>query len=290
MFATSTKRAAEFTRPVATCVRRLDGTIETMVGASVLLNKAGWIVTAYHLIEGGATFEEDAAKLAELKRSFADPDGVPSVADGRLVTDRATWWGEPGLKFENLEIVEELDLVIGQLVPPIPDPAMFSHPAKIKDPKNVELGASLCRLGYPFEDMGGVQFDNTTHGFDLPTSAFKAASPSDGLLVNTRAISAATDYPFALKTLELSSAGLRGQSGGPIYDRDGVVWGVQIKMEPWTYDFDLPRNHGSGSNHDPSDGHAKKDRLSHSHFVGVGVHAETLVGLLRDLRVDYTPG
>jgi hypothetical protein len=43
--------------------------------------------------------------------------------------------------------------------------------------------------------------------------------------------------PFPLKWIETSSPGLKGQSGGPLLDERGTIWGVQSNTFSYNLGF-----------------------------------------------------
>src|SRR5437667_155719 len=51
MFAASAKIAAEFTRPVVISHRLFSGRCESGIGAFVVVNDQGWILTAWHMLD-----------------------------------------------------------------------------------------------------------------------------------------------------------------------------------------------------------------------------------------------
>ena len=88
---------------------------------------------------------------------------------------------------------------------------------------NLQPGRFLCRLGFPFPEFKNFEYDKdndqiiwTNIGREL-TPRF----PIEGML--TRFV---LDNENNRIGFELSTPGLRGQSGGPAFDTDGKVWGM----------------------------------------------------------------
>jgi hypothetical protein len=81
--------------------------------------------------------------------------------------------------------------------------------------------------------------------------------------------------------LETSSPGLKGQSGGPIVDTRGVVWGIQSKTANLSLGFDPTV---------PSEDGKKQGSRKEHQFLNVGwaAHPETIVGLLKEKGVSHT--
>jgi hypothetical protein len=88
------------------------------------------------------------------------------------------------------------------------------------------VGTSLCRLGHPFHDIKAT-FDESSEKFSLDPGTFPIPRfPNDGILTRF-VIKNAADGSGQATYIETSTAGLRGQSGGPIFDRRARVCGIQ---------------------------------------------------------------
>src|SRR5690606_19258234 len=137
-------------------------------------------------------------------------------------------------------------------------------------------GTSLCRLGYPFH-AAMADYDEDNDMFRLaPNTLPIPRFPIEGIY--TRAIITDQQYTpeHRLKFIETSSPGLRGQSGGPIFDKHGTVWGIQSH----TTSLDL------GFKPTVKDG--KRDIVENQFLnVGVGTHPEVIVTMLNKLGVSY---
>jgi S1-C subfamily serine protease len=67
--------------------------------------------------------------------------------------------------------------------------------------------------------------------------------------------------------IETSSPGIRGQSGGPIFDQHGAVWGIQSATTSYPMDFST--------------------KVEQYYHVGVGVSSATIVGFLKHLGIKF---
>jgi hypothetical protein len=116
-------------------------------------------------------------------------------------------------------------LAIGRLQPF--DPSWVTRYPRFKDPaKPMPPGTSLCRLGFPFHEIK-ASCDPLTGNFTLaPGSLPVPFFPIEGIY--TREIIVQADNASA-RFVETSSPGLRGQSGGPIFDVNGTVWAIQSR-------------------------------------------------------------
>jgi hypothetical protein len=93
-----------------------------------------------------------------------------------------------------------------------------------KDGGDVKQGKFLCRLGFPFPEFTNFAYDAATDAIDWNDQGRKDTPrfPIEGMVTRHSgpAIGVITGF-------ELSTPGLRGQSGGPAFDVEGRVWGMQ---------------------------------------------------------------
>jgi hypothetical protein len=227
--------AEHFTRPIVISTRRLNGKVESAVATYVLLNADGWFLTAGHVFDHWRGFE---LHLPEIRNYRAAEDAItadPSLnadqrrralkrlagtADMAWIENCSAWWGTDGLSFRDVSVLGELDVALGRLEPT----NLLAGPyPTFKNPDiGFRPGRSLCRFGFPFEQIA-VSFDPARSAFSLDQLQL-ALFPIEGIL--TRII-AGTGTPAQF--IETSSPGLRGQSGGPLCDSRGRIWGIQSR-------------------------------------------------------------
>lgn len=293
MFSKAYNDVSGFTRPVMTAVRRRDGKTESSIGTFIVLNADGWILTAAHIVTGiqkiltsAVVVKEHEAKAAvikndtsidekERKRRLRALGHPPEDASSSC----AVRWGMGNMPTHMVETyaLPEVDLAIGRLHP-FDSSGIVSYP-KIKDPgKAFFRGTSLCRFGYPFASMN-VQVNpaaNTFH-FDGVPPVF----PNEGIYTRQVDVEmpdgSKPQSPFPLLFIETSSPGLKGQSGGPIVDVHGAVWGIQSITRSYPLGFDAK----------VKDGDKVRDASNDFFHVGWGIHAATIVGFLNQRGVKY---
>jgi len=276
--------AREFTRPVVISRRAVDGTCTSSIGAYVAINRDGWVVTAAHILrqleQDGAQVLAAANAAAELDRIKADTTLDKRQRQKRIAAVQhpapkstrnvSPWWGQDGLKIAEFYIlpVPEIDLAVLRLAPF--DPAWITVYPKFKDPsKGIDPGVSLCKLGYPFNEITPTWDD--VKEFALPGGGAFPFFPLEGMF--TREIIYLTNPPppFPLKLIETSSPGLRGQSGGPTFDAEGAVWAIQSRTEHLKLEFDLPPG-------------VREAQFLH---VGRGASVATMLPLFDSLKINY---
>ena len=288
MFVDAYKLAAEFTKPVIVSIRRLDGSVQCSCGAFVVLNENGWIITVAHLWNWHHQHQQD---LPAVQKYRADASAIEKDAglsakqkqrqlrrlkgDPKWVTNSSFWWGRDEPQIAEARPLPEADLVAVRLEPWSPSWAS-SYPT-IKDPtKPMDVGRSLCKLGYPFHDISAT-YDETKDAFQLAEGTLPLPRfPIEGIYTRDAVTGKSADGKYDLKLLETSSPGLRGQSGGPIFDTRGTVWAIQSQTIHLPLGFS-PKLETRGRT------------IEEHQFLnaGLGVHAEVIVPFLRDNGIDF---
>lgn len=290
MFAAANKLARGFTRPIIISHHTVGNKCMSGIGSFVVVNNEGWILTAWHIIDQINQFEAAVQAYGQYtaqRQAIERDTTIKGKEKARRLqamridkahpTHYSPFWAYPGSKLVDVVGISGVDIAIGRLDPFKPE-WIPNYPV-FKDPtKNIDPGTSLCRLGFPFHEIEPT-FDETTGNFTLPPGSMPPPFfPIEGIFTRTaRIATAGTETPaFPLSLIETSSPGLRGQSGGPIFDRDGAVWGIQSR----THHFPLGFSPSVGA-----DGKHKEHQFLN---VGLGVHVETIVGFLRERGVSFT--
>lgn len=147
----------------------------------------------------------------------------------------------------------------------------------LKDSRLVKQGRYLCRLGYPFPEFTNYQYNKNTGDIEwLNTGRINTPSfPIDGIV--TRHIGESN----GVVGIEMSTPGLRGQSGGPLFDKNGVIYGMQSSTRHLHLGFDQVNREVI------TEGHRK--RVSNYPFLNVGqcVHVDVIKQFLREKNVTF---
>jgi hypothetical protein len=114
-------------------------------------------------------------------------------------------------------------------------PLYQSYARFLKDGSSLKQGKSLCRLGYPFPEFTNFEYNEQTDDIAWTNKGIIGTPrfPIDGMLTR-HLVDEGT-----LFGVELSTPGLRGQSGGPLFDRNGLVCGMQSKTNALHLGFDM---------------------------------------------------
>lgn len=152
-----------------------------------------------------------------------------------------------------------------------------SHATFLRDTSRIKPGRSLCRLGYPFPEFTNFRYNPSIDDIEWNTTG-RTTSPSfpiDGIVTRL------TGDNNLVSGIELSTPGLRGQSGGPLFDTAGLIYGMQSATNHLHLGFDI-EDHEVLIN-------GRKRRVSNYPFLNVGrcVHADIIKAFLREKGVTY---
>ena len=266
MFADACEKAMRYTRPVIISTRTYDGRTVSGCATYFIINKDGWALTAGHIFNSNIKFKEDAKKIEDFeRRKKNDPNLVP---DPDWITNHSFWWGMDDIRIVEAYVNLEIDIAICKLSGIKPN--MVPGYPIFKDPDKLKPGTSLCRTGFPFVN-NATEFDERTKGFRirpgvLPMTFF----PIEGMHTRNIFMGKCKDGGYEKLYVETSSPGIKGQSGGPIFDKNGFVAGMQVFTEHYPLDFR------------PSAMNDKGEMVQESQFlnIGVGVHVKTIMAIL----------
>ena len=234
MFAKAYEIAAAFTYPVIVSMRFFDDTVRCSLGSFIVVNDEGWAITAAHVIEPASAYrqhQQEIAARALRVRTIEEGPGTPAgkakriralPVNKRWLKNYSLWWGEDGRAVAGFRILPEADLALGKLEPF--DSSLLSDYPVFRVSPPMDPGRNLCKLGFPFHDVQ-ASFDPNTENFQLaPGTLPLSRFPLDGIMTRNLAGGVSADGTIEVKFIETSSPGLRGQSGGPVFDVDGRVW------------------------------------------------------------------
>ena len=274
MFADACEKAMKFTRPVIISTRTFDGKTTSGCATFFIINRDGWALTAGHIFKSNIQAREDAKKLEEYKKAKSENIDVPEP-DPKCITNHSFWWGWDNVRISEAYVNLEVDIAVCKLDGFRPD--MVTEYPVFKDPEKMKPGTGLCRTGFPFIN-NVTDFDEKTGGFRIRPGVLPMVFfPNEG--IHTRNIYAgkSKEGNYDKLYVETSSPGIKGQSGGPIFDRNGFVAGMQAFTEHFPLDFR------------PSAINEKGEVIEENQFlnIGVGVHVKTIMAILDSKGVKY---
>jgi hypothetical protein len=274
-------------RPVIISTQFFDKTVECSCGVFIVINDEGWVITVAHLFETDAISQQHLKEVSNYKSALqAIQQNVKLNTkqknkhvknlkiNKKWITNCSYWWGSNNVKLDNVRLIAEGDLAIGQLKP-FDQSSVKAYPI-FKNLSNLDIGTSLCKLGYPFHKIEAT-FDETNNSFELAPNTFPLPLfPIEGIYTRNLILGKSKDEKYVIKFLETSSPGLRGQSGGPIFDAKGTVWAVQSRTSCFPMGFSpiIERN-------------GRKTEENQFLNVGLGVHPELIVAFLNDNKIKF---
>lgn len=103
-----------------------------------------------------------------------------------------------------------------------------------KEGTDLKQGKSLCRFGFPFAEFSNFTYDSLNDEINFTTTGNinSPSFPIEGMV--TRHVSDGQN----IVGVELSTPGLRGQSGGPLFDTEGLIYGMQSETVQYHLGFD----------------------------------------------------
>jgi hypothetical protein len=284
MFTEAIEKTAQFTRAIHTISRNLDSP-KIIAGAATLffVNDDGYALTCKHV----ADVLINAEKINQNYNSYKNE--LKSTSNGSLLNKynlQANSTIQMKTKFINcaentqdmtIHAHPTLDLAILKF-------NGFSRlnvqnfPSFKKNSAEIKQGKTLCRLGYPFPEFTNFRYNETHEEIEWSNKGVEDSPqfPIDGML--TRFIG---DGQGQVTGIEMSTPGLRGQSGGPLFDENGVIYGMQFRTKHLHLGFDME------DKVIPVNGEDKT--INNYSFLHLGecIHVDVIKDFLRTFKVKF---
>jgi hypothetical protein len=287
MFRQAYDKASKFTQPLIVAYRFFDKTVDSGLGSFIILNDEGWIMTAAHNLEVSFAFNQHQKELKEYQEKVDKINANKQLKDNqrknlarsikpnpKWVTDFMIWFGADGIDIQEFHIYGDHDIALLRIDKKFIQG--FNDFPRIKDPNSIKWGTSLCKLGYPFYPINAT-FDEATKKFSFPPNLLPIPRfPIEGMYTRNLIAGKSQDGTMDIMYLETSSPGLKGQSGGPIFDSEGHIYAIQSKNVTLPLGF-------KGT----VEINGKKVEENQFINVGIGVHTQTIVTLLGKHNIKF---
>jgi len=287
MFSRAYDIAFNYTPPVIISSKNVNNIVQCGGGAFVIINNEGWIITVAHLFETAVKFNQDRQLIENYDQEVQMITNNPTISphnknkkiaklkkNPEWLTKYSMWWGKDGRELKDLKVYPEIDLAVGRIQPF--DPNEVKIYPKFKNPNHLKPGTSLCKLGYPFHQATATYNDSTNTFEFAPGSIPVPIFPIEGILTRFKLEGKTTDGKFEKKFIETSSPGLRGQSGGPIFDINATIWGIQSKTDHLPLGFSPKIKKGG-----------KEVEENQFINVGLGVHPDNIIKVLTECGIKF---
>jgi hypothetical protein len=250
MFTQAIETAAKFTRAIHSISRYYGSTrINPGTATLFLVNSDGWALTCGHVADQLKAEKALKRKAEAFKSELAARIGTQK--EKKLLKELEKKYGYSKstlfeLRNRFMSCVErgkELRVIKHKEV----DAALIrfqnytrllcdTFPIFPSDTSSLQPGKFLCRLGFPFPEFTNFEYDEEDDQITWTNTGRRDTPrfPIEGMI--TRRLGKGKDNIFGF---ELSTPGLRGQSGGPAFDVDGKVWGMQFQTAHHDLNFDI---------------------------------------------------
>ena len=293
MFESAIENVLQFTRPLHSITRTYGGLVSPGTATFFFVNDTGVAVTCKHVLD--LIPAADNINQAFLKFK-TERDKLPMDNKHRQHLQglelKYKYHKETTVQLKNnfLNCFDTIEQIVCHAHPTL-DLAIMefkgfnkifytSHAHFIKDSSTIKQGKYLCRIGFPFPEFNNFKHNPDTDDIEW-TNTGNPNSPSfpiDGIV--TRFV--ADPNAGEITGIEMSTPGLRGQSGGPLFDTNGKVYGMQSATNHLHLGFDIKDKEVI---HD-----GKKSKISNHPFlhVGICVHADRIKEFLRQHNISFT--
>lgn len=292
MFATAVSKVSEFTRPISFITRFYDST-KIQPGSATLffINADGWALTCRHVLDEVLACDHVAARKSAFQADVAAIKGKQSRNTLKNLAKKHHFDSQPVLehlcRFEGCvdtlsgfdwhrHDTQDIALLRFKRYSKL---LCSQFPVFAANGADLQPGRSLCRLGFPFPEFSNFTYDAGKDAIEWTTagSSNLPRFPIDGM------VSRLVSDGKTIVGFELTTPGLRGQSGGPAFDSDGRVWGMQSQTRHLDLNFDVAQDVLRAG---------KKKKITSFPFLHAGqcVHVDVLKDFMRKHSVSFAEG
>jgi hypothetical protein len=292
MFVSSIEEVSKFTRPIYTITRNFNEKIVSPGAATLFfVNEEGVAITTKHVIELIRNRESINNKYEKYKseknalgrnnkynQRIKALDLAYNFKEGTIIQLQEMFvgvTGEPSTRYRWINH-PKYDLSI-LILEDFKKPMYQSYARFLKDGSSLKQGSFLCRLGFPFPEFTNFRYNETLDNIEWTRSGQIESPifPIEGMLTR-HLISEGVIFG-----VELSTPGLRGQSGGPLFSTDGIVCGMQASTNHLHLGFDM-KNFKYKIN-------GRNTKVTNQPFMHVGhcIHVEIIKSFLSENKIKF---
>ena len=291
MFESAIDKIAYFTRAIHS-ITRIFPSNDIQKGASTVffINSEGFALTCRHVIELLINTDTINNKYNDYKNEISKHLKLGSKEKNvkRLLQNKYNYKEGSILQIKN-QIVNCINgnLNCKYIIHPSIDLALIhfidcelaitQFPIFPKDTSHLKPGKILCRYGFPFAEFTNYELDSTNDDIIWNQTGRQVTCPFPNEGMVTRL---ARNDNGLLCEFETSTPGFKGQSGGPVFDCDGKIWGVQFATQFHHLNFDKEMVLTISG----------KKKLIEDHpflHVGKAIHIDRIKDFLRENNVNY---
>ena len=292
MFESAIEKISQFTRPLHSISRTYGGLVLPGTSTFFFVNGNGVAITCKHvadMIPAAENLNETYLKFKSERDKFSKDGKYKRNLMGLEVKYKYSIERMIQLKHHFLNCFDKFEQIVCHVHPTL-DLAILefkgftkilyvSHATFLKDSSKIKQGKYLCRIGFPFPEFNNFKHNPENDDIEWTTTGNPNSPtfPIDGIV--TRFVGTPAD---GISGIEMSTPGLRGQSGGPLFDREGIIYGMQSATNHLHLGFDLKDKELV------TDG--KKTKVSNYPFlhVGISVHVDKIKDFLNIHKIDFS--
>lgn len=292
MFISAIENVARFTRPIHSIMRTYGGK-QVIPGAATIffVNNEGVAITCKHVAEmilNSDNINQQFARFREERQPLLNNPKFKQLLKGLEL--KYKYQPETTIQLKN-NFVDSVDRISGFDVHlhPTLDLAiirfkgfgkiLYEDCAKFKkNGDDIKQGKFLCRLGFPFPEFSNFNYNQQQDDIEWTNTGVNVSPrfPIEGMVTRFLA-----DQQHGMYGIEMSTPGLRGQSGGPLFDENGVICGMQFSTKHLHLGFDMEDKEVMINN--------SVRRISDYSFIHLGqcIHANTIKAFLDQHGLRY---
>ena len=250
MFINAIETVSQYTRPIHSIIRTYGGKqIIPSAGTLFFVNEDGYAVTCKHMAEmlmSADTINQRFRQFKTEKQQIANDPKHKQLLKGLELKYQYKHEHTIQLKNNFVDCVDTMSGFTFHLHATL-DLAIIkfndyqklhytSYAKFLKDDANVKQGKFLCRLGFPFPEFTNFNYNASLDDIEWTSTGINVSPrfPIEGMITRFLA-----DEPNKIFGIEMSTPGLRGQSGGPLFDSNGIVYGMQFSTKHLHLGFDM---------------------------------------------------
>ena len=290
MFVHAIQKVAGFTRAIHSISRNLGGEkIERGAATLFFVNQDGWALTCKHVAQWLTSADAINKKYAQFqtesqnmnagqKKGLAKRMGL----DESKVSEMKVTFVDCVDRIQNIRFFLHPDYDLALLkFEGFEKVSISGTPIFQKDDQSAQPGAMLCRLGFPFPEFSNFKLNKEKDTLEwIKTGQARSPRfPIEGML--TRFLGDKTGKVYGI---EMSTPGLRGQSGGPLFDPEGRIVGMQSRTKHLHLGFDIEDKEVMA--------HGKAKKVNDYAFIHLGecIHISVIKEFLRKNEVSFEEG
>lgn len=290
MFANAIKEVANYTRAIHSISRNFGNPKIHRGSASLFfVNQEGWALTCKHVAQWIGQADQVNKRFANFINESKNSTGNQQNKLAKKLGLTAEQLFEMRITFvdcvdqiKNLKFIIHPEYDLALLKFEGFNQSLFTGaPTFLADDQSIQSGDMLCRLGFPFPEFTNYKLDQMSQSLKWTKEGMARSPrfPIEGMV--TRFLGGKKGE---IHGIEMSTPGLRGQSGGPLFDSEGRIYGMQSRTKHLHLGFDIEEKEVIA--------HGKAKKINDYAFIHLGecVHVKVIKDFLRKHQVSFQEG